>query len=70
MSSLVAAHRWSKPVCPFASAARCTCRTTAKVRSKPKRRGLTKGRSRAWKKAIVQLAPGERIELFEGAETA
>ena len=38
--------------------------------SKPKRRGLTKGRTRAWKKAIVQLAPGERIELFEGAETA
>ena len=28
------------------------------------------GRTRAWKKAIVQLAPGERIELFEGAETA
>ena len=25
------------------------------------------GRSRSWKKAIVQLAPGERIELFEGA---
>jgi large subunit ribosomal protein L23 len=43
---------------------------TAKVRSKPKRRGLDQGRSRAWKKAIVQLAPGERIELFEGAETA
>jgi large subunit ribosomal protein L23 len=43
---------------------------TSKVRSKPKRRGLTKGRSRGWKKAIVQLAPGERIELFEGAETA
>ncbi|MGN6255305.1 MAG: 50S ribosomal protein L23 [Solirubrobacterales bacterium] len=43
---------------------------TAKVRSKPKRRGLTKGRTRSWKKAIVQLAPGERIELFEGAETA
>jgi len=41
---------------------------TAKVR--PKRRGLSKGRTRAWKKAIVQLAPGERIELFEGAETA
>ena len=31
---------------------------TAKVRSKPKRRGLTKGRTRAWKKAIVQVAPG------------
>jgi large subunit ribosomal protein L23 len=43
---------------------------TSKVRSKPKRRGLHQGRTRAWKKAIVQLAPGERIELFEGAETA
>ncbi|HWA52980.1 MAG TPA: 50S ribosomal protein L23 [Solirubrobacterales bacterium] len=43
---------------------------TAKVRSKPKRRGLHAGRTRAWKKAVVQLAPGERIELFEGAETA
>jgi len=40
---------------------------TAKVRAKPKRRGLTQGRSRSWKKAIVQLAPGERIEIFEGA---
>jgi large subunit ribosomal protein L23 len=40
---------------------------TAKVNSKPKRRGLHSGRSRSWKKAIVQLAPGERIELFEGA---
>ena len=42
---------------------------TAKVRSKPKRRGLHHGRSRAWKKAVVQLAPGERIELCEGAAT-
>ncbi len=40
---------------------------TAKVRSKPKRRGLHRGKTRAWKKAVVQLAPGERIELFEGA---
>jgi large subunit ribosomal protein L23 len=40
---------------------------TAKVRAKPKRRGLTTGTTRAWKKAVVQLAPGERIELFEGA---
>jgi large subunit ribosomal protein L23 len=40
---------------------------TAQVRSKPKRRGLHQGKTRAWKKAIVQLAPGERIELFEGA---
>jgi large subunit ribosomal protein L23 len=43
---------------------------TSKVRAKPKRRGLSKGRSRAWKKAVVQLMPGERLELFEGAETA
>lgn len=43
---------------------------TATVNPKPKRRGLTKGRTRGWKKAVVQLAPGERIELFEGAETA
>jgi large subunit ribosomal protein L23 len=43
---------------------------TAKVRSKPKRRGLHSGRTRAWKKAVVQLAPGDRIELFEGAAVA
>jgi len=43
---------------------------TSQVRAKPKRRGLSSGRTRGWKKAIVQLAPGERIELFEGAETA
>jgi large subunit ribosomal protein L23 len=42
---------------------------TAKVRAKPKRRGLHGGKTRAWKKAVVQLAPGERIELFEGAAT-
>ncbi len=39
---------------------------TAKVRAKPKRRGLQRGKTRAWKKAVVQLAPGEQIELFEG----
>jgi large subunit ribosomal protein L23 len=43
---------------------------TSQVRPKPKRRGLQKGKTRGWKKAVVQLAPGERIELFEGAETA
>ena len=43
---------------------------TAKVRSKPKRRGLHSGHTRSWKKAIVQLAPGDRIELFEGAAVA
>lgn len=43
---------------------------TSKVPSKPKRRNLQKGRTRGWKKAVVQLVPGDRIELFEGAETA
>jgi len=41
--------------------------STIKVRSKPKRMGVHVGRSRSWKKAIVSLAPGERIEFFEGA---
>jgi large subunit ribosomal protein L23 len=43
---------------------------TITVRSKPKRRGYTSGKTRSWKKAIVLLAPGDRIELFEGAEVA
>lgn len=37
---------------------------TATVKSKPKRRAYTSGRSRQWKKAIVQLAPGETIPIF------
>lgn len=37
------------------------------VRSKPKRRGYNRGRRPGWKKAIVELRPGDRIELFEGA---
>jgi large subunit ribosomal protein L23 len=40
---------------------------TMKMKPKPKRRGWTPGRTRGWKKAIVELAPGNRIELFEGA---
>ena len=43
---------------------------TMRQKPKPKRRGWTAGHTRAWKKAIVELAPGERIELFEGAATA
>jgi large subunit ribosomal protein L23 len=43
---------------------------TATVRAKPKRRGLHRGRTRSWKKAVVELAPGDRIELFEGAQVA
>ena len=43
---------------------------TMTVSPKPKRRAWTAGRTRGWKKAIVQLAPGERIEMFEGAAMA
>jgi large subunit ribosomal protein L23 len=38
-----------------------------KVQSKPKRRGMNRGKKPGWKKAIVQLREGERIEIFEGA---
>lgn len=40
---------------------------TIKVRPKPKRMGAFLGKSRSWKKAIVTLVEGERIEFFEGA---
>ncbi|HVR13210.1 MAG TPA: 50S ribosomal protein L23 [Gaiellaceae bacterium] len=36
------------------------------VQSKPKRRGLYRGRRPGWKKAIVQLRAGDSIEIFEG----
>jgi large subunit ribosomal protein L23 len=39
-----------------------------KVQSKPKRRGMIKGTKPGWKKAIVQLKPGEVIEVFQGAQ--
>jgi large subunit ribosomal protein L23 len=39
---------------------------TAHVKSKPKRQSLTRGRTPTWKKAVVKLAEGDRIELFEG----
>jgi len=41
---------------------------TMSVKSKPKRRGYTRGRTAEWKKAIVQLHPDDTIELFEGQE--
>jgi large subunit ribosomal protein L23 len=37
------------------------------VAGKVKRRGRTLGKRRDWKKAIVTLRPGERIDFFEGA---
>jgi len=39
-----------------------------KVAAKPKRRGLHRGVRPGWKKAVVQLAPGNTIEIFEGAQ--
>jgi large subunit ribosomal protein L23 len=39
---------------------------TVSVKSKPKRRGLTSGRTRTWKKAIVKLREGENIPIFHG----
>ena len=41
---------------------------TMSVKSKPKRRGVTAGRTRAWKKAVVQVAPGQSIPIFQGLE--
>ena len=43
---------------------------TVSVKSKPKRRGWTSGRTRQWKKAIVQLHPEDSIELFEGEQVS
>ncbi len=36
------------------------------VKPKPKRRGISSGHRRKWKKAIVTLHPDDAIELFEG----
>ena len=36
---------------------------TAFVKSKPKRRGQTASKTRHWKKAIVQVRPGDTIQI-------
>jgi large subunit ribosomal protein L23 len=41
---------------------------TMSVKSKPKRRGLTAGRTRSWKKAIVQVRAGDTIPIFQGLQ--
>jgi large subunit ribosomal protein L23 len=43
---------------------------TVAVKSKPKRRGVSSGRTRTWKKAIVQVAPGDTIPIFQGLEAS
>ena len=39
---------------------------TVHVKGKIKRRGRILGKRKDWKKAIVTLMPGERIDFFEG----
>ena len=41
---------------------------TSWVKSKPKRRGWSSGKTRRWKKAVVQLHQEDSIELFEGQD--
>ncbi len=40
---------------------------TIQIKGKVKRRGRIEGKRKDWKKAIVTLMPGERIQAFEGA---
>ena len=39
---------------------------TMQVKGKRKRRGRIMGKRRDWKKAIVTLAAGDKVEFFEG----
>ncbi len=39
---------------------------TLQIKGKFKKRGRIIGKRKDWKKAIVTLKPGERIEFFEG----
>lgn len=39
---------------------------TMNMKGKKKRMGRNEGKRADWKKAIVKLAPGSQIELFEG----
>lgn len=38
---------------------------TSYVKAKAKRMGWMRGRTRGWKKAVVTLKPGDKIEFFE-----
>lgn len=38
---------------------------TSYVRPKARKMGYTRGRTRGWKKAVVTLKPGDKIEFFE-----
>ena len=39
---------------------------TMQVKGKTKQRGRIVGKRRSWKKAVVTLAPSNRIDFFEG----
>lgn len=39
---------------------------TMQITGKTKQRGRITGKRRDWKKAVVTLLPGERIDFFEG----
>ena len=39
---------------------------TMQITGKTKQRGRVTGKRRDWKKAVVTLLPGERIDFFEG----
>ena len=41
---------------------------TMSVKSKPKRSGLVSGRTRSWKKAVVQVRAGDSIPIFQGLQ--
>ena len=41
---------------------------TMSVKSKPTRRGYTSGRTRQWKKAVVQVNAGDSIPIFQGLQ--
>ena len=45
-----------------------TAVNVSKVQPKPKRRGQIKGTKQGWKKAIVQVAEGQEIQIFAGAQ--
>ena len=40
--------------------------TKAKEKSRGTRRGRIKGTTSPWRKAVVTLAPGQKIQFFEG----
>ena len=47
---------------------RCSRSARPRCPSKPKRRGYTAGRTREWKKAVVQVREGDSIPIFQGLE--